>query len=179
MQALRPNCFTGGISTLIGAKYNWQNYLCRIWRGKELLSLQFWSIGPQLFRLSYLPRKWTTKDSVININWRRCKTRITWNRSQNFRFYKCYDIYFYNFCTQHILNWKKNTSEVWNNDSPNISPIFWMLRAVKYLSEFSFTFPFFSIYLKYLDTNKMMDKVEISVWNIWMWRKWEAKFRNP
>ena len=40
------------------------------------------------------------------------------------------------------------------------------------------TGPFF-IHLEYLDANKMMDKVEISIWNIWMWRKWEAKFRNP
>ena len=90
------------------------------------------------------PENGQQEDSVININLRRCKTRITWNRSQNFRFYKCYDICFYNFCNKHLLKWKKNTSEVWNNDSPNISPIFWMLRAVKYLSEFSFTFPFFS-----------------------------------
>ena len=32
----------------------------------------------------------------------------------------------------------------------------------------------FLIYLEYLDANKMMDKVEISIWNIWMWRKWEV-----
>ena len=26
--------------------------------------------------------------------------------SQNFRFYKCYDICFYNFCEKHPLIWK-------------------------------------------------------------------------
>ena len=34
-------------------------------------------------------------------------------------------------------------------------------------------------YLEYLHAEKMMAKVEISIWNIWMWRKWDAKFWNP
>ena len=125
------------------------------------------------------PENGQQDDSVININLRRCKTRITWNRSQNFRFYKCYDICFYNFCNKHLLKWKKTLlkSEIMILQIYHL--FFWMLRAVKYLSELSFTFPFFSIYLKYLDTNKMMDNVGISIWNIWMWRKCEAKFRNP
>ena len=64
-----------------------------------------------------------------------------------------------------------------------------MLQTVKYLIyDFTFTFPFFFffasfsikgpdstgpffIYLEYLDAYKMMDRVEISIWNIWMWRK--------
>ena len=81
-------------------------------------------LAPSCLGTPISPENGQQKDSVININWRRCKTRITWNRSQNFRFYKCYDICFYNFCNKHLLKWKKNTSEVWNNDSPNISPIF-------------------------------------------------------
>ena len=38
--------------------------------------------------------------------------------------------------------------------------------------------PFF-IYLEYLHAKKMVDKVEISIWYIWMWRKWKAKLWNP
>ena len=34
------------------------------------------------------------------------------------------------------------------------------------------------IYLEYLGAIKMRDKDEISIWNIWMWIKWETKFRN-
>ena len=64
------------------------------------------------------------------------------------------------------------------------------MLATEYLScDFTFTFSFFLIYSKlnwYLfhlsgifACKKMIDKVEISIWNIWMWRKCEAKFRNP
>ena len=34
------------------------------------------------------------------------------------------------------------------------------------------------IYLEYLGAVKMRDKDEISMWYIWMWIKWETKFRN-
>ena len=45
------------------------------------------------------------------------------NGSQNFRFYKCYDICFHNFCDKHPLM-GKNASKVWKKYSPNISPCF-------------------------------------------------------
>ena len=68
--------------------------------------------------------------------------------------------------------------------------IFWKLQAAKYLIyDFTFTLSFFFIWSKLNWTlfhlsgifwcEKMIHKVEISVWNIWIWRKWETKFRNP
>ena len=52
--------------------------------------------------------------------------------------------------------------------------IFWMLQAAKYLNyDFTFTSSFFFssggpffIYMEYLDAKKMMDKFEISIWNM-------------
>ena len=68
--------------------------------------------------------------------------------------------------------------------------VFWMPQAAKYLiHDFTFTFPFFFICSKLnwplfhlseiFARKKMMDKIEISIWNIWMWRKWEAKVQHP
>ena len=65
---------------------------------------------------------------------------------------------------------------------PNISPHFWILQATKYLIyDFTLTFSFFFIWSKLnwalfhlsgiFGCKRMKDKVEISVWNIWMWRK--------
>ena len=34
------------------------------------------------------------------------------------------------------------------------------------------------IHLEYLGAIKMRDKDDISIWNIWMWIKWETKFLN-
>ena len=34
------------------------------------------------------------------------------------------------------------------------------------------------IYLEYFGAIKMRDKDEFSIWNIWMWIKWETKFWN-
>ena len=34
------------------------------------------------------------------------------------------------------------------------------------------------IYLEYLGAIKMRDKDKISIWNIWLWIKWETKFQN-
>ena len=51
--------------------------------------------------------------------------------------------------------------------------------STKYKSEinkFSFGSP--QIYLKYLDTDTMRGKAEISIWNIWAPIKWEPKFQN-
>ena len=112
------------------------------------------------------------------------------NRSQNFRFSKCYDICFYHFCEKHPLMGKKRLLKSEKNILQISHLIFWMLQAAKYLiHDFTFTFPFFFICSKLnwplfhlseiFACKKMMDKVEISIWNIWMWRKWEAKVRNP
>ena len=126
------------------------------------------------------PENGQQKDSVININWRRCKTRITWNRSQNFRFYKCYDICFYNFCNKHLLKWKKTLlkSEIM---ILQISHLFFGCcgQSNIYLNFLLLSLSSPEVYLNYLDTNKIMDEVGISIGNIWMWRKWEAKFQNP
>ena len=154
---------------IICAEYNKEN---------NFHHYNFDPLAPSCLGSPISPENGQQKDSIININWRRCKTRITWNRSQNFRFYKAMIYSFITFVTNTFLNGKKTLlkSEIMILQIYHL--FFFMLRAVEYLSEFSFTFPFFSIYLKYLDTNKMMDKVGISIWNIWMWRKWEAKFRN-
>ena len=45
------------------------------------------------------------------------------NGSQNFHFYKRYDICFYNFCENTPL-WGKNARNVWKKHSTNISPHF-------------------------------------------------------
>ena len=112
------------------------------------------------------------------------------NRSQNFRFYKCYDICFCSFCEKHPLIRKKRflslkkifskylTSFFGCSRRPNIWFMTFLSLFPSSSSDPSSTRAFF-IYLEYLDAKKMMDKVEISVWNIWMWRKWEVKFRNP
>ena len=109
----------------------------------------------------------------------------------NFLFYKCYDICFYNFCDKHslmgkkpLLKSKKNTfqishlifletaggqiSDLWLNFHS-----FLLLHLIQaQMDHFSFIW---NIWLR----KKMMDKVEIFVWNILMWRKWETKFWNP
>ena len=112
------------------------------------------------------------------------------NRSQNFRFYKCYDICFCSFCEKHPLMGKKRflslkkifskylTSFFGCSRRPNIWFMTLLSLSPSSSSDTNSTGAFF-IYLEYLDAKKMMDKVEISVWNIWMWRKWEVKFRNP
>ena len=77
------------------------------------------------------PKIGKRKNEFTNINLRGCKTQKTWrgggchgrNGSQNFRFYKCYDICFHNFCDKHPLM-GKNASKVWKKYSPNISPCF-------------------------------------------------------
>ena len=54
------------------------------------------------------------------------------NRSQNFRFSKCYDICFYNFCEKHLLMGKmllKSQKNVFQISHL----IFWKLQAAKYL----------------------------------------------
>ena len=76
--------------------------------------------------------------------------------------------------------WVKNASRVWKKNIFQISHLtFGMLQAAKYpIYDSTFTFPFFImyfrlswpffIYLEYLHAKKMTDKVEISIWNIWM-----------
>ena len=112
------------------------------------------------------------------------------NGSQNFRFYKCYDICFCSFCEKHPLMGKKRflslkkifskylTSFFGCSRRPNIWFMTFLSLFPSSSSDPSSTRAFF-IYLEYLDAKKMMDKVEISVWNIWMWRKWEVKLNNP
>ena len=97
------------------------------------------------------------------------------------------DICFRNFCEKHPQKYEIIIIQISHL-------IFWMVQTVKYfIYDFSFTFLFFfisarsapsltgpfCIYVEYLDANKTMDKVGISILNIWMWRKCEAKFRNP
>ena len=118
---------------IICAEYNKEN---------NFHHYNFDPLAPSCLGSPISPENGQQKDSVININLRRCKTRITWNRSQIFRFYKCYDICFYNFCNKHLLKWKKNTSEVWNNDSPNISPIFFYAAGSRISIWIFFYFPF-------------------------------------
>ena len=82
-----------------------------------------------------------------------------------------------------LLKSKKNIFQIshlifGNCRQPNIWFMTLLSLSSSSSSHPSLTGPF-SIYLEYLDAKKMMDKVDISVWNIWMWRKWETKFRNP
>ena len=60
------------------------------------------------------PKIGKRKNEFTNINLKECKTQKTWrggchgrNRSQNFCFYKCYDICFWCFCEKHPLMGKK------------------------------------------------------------------------
>ena len=113
------------------------------------------------------------------------------NRSQNFRFYKCYDICFCSFCEKHPLIRKKTLLKSEKNILQISHLIFWMQQAAKYLIyDFSFTFSFFFIWskpneslfhlsgifgyekndgqgwnfrLKYLDVEKMRGKVPKSL----------------
>ena len=143
------------------------------------------------------PKIGKPEKEFTNINLRGCKTQKRegvvfhrQNRSQNFRFYKCYDICFCSFCEKHPLMGKKRflslkkifskylTSFFGCSRRPNIWFMTFLSLFPSSSSDPSSTRAFF-IYLEYLDAKKMMDKVEISVWNIWMWRKWEVKFRNP
>ena len=103
-----------------------------------------------------------------------------------FVFYKCYDIFFHNFCDKHPLM-RKNASKVWKKYSPNISPcfldaaggqisdswfyfhfplLFHLLQAQ--LTPFSFIWNIcmqkndgqgWNFHLKYLDVEKMRGKV--------------------
>ena len=112
------------------------------------------------------------------------------NRSQNFRFFICYDICFYNFCEKHPLMGKNRfcslkkiffkylTSFFACCRRPNIWLMTLLSLSPSSSSAPSSTDPFF-IYLEYLHAKKMRGKVDISIWNIWMCRKWEAKFPNP
>ena len=59
----------------------------------------------------------------------------------------------------------------------NSSP-FSLHFAVKLKKENQFFFRPRQIYLEYLGAVKMRDKDEISIWNIWMWMKWETRFQN-
>ena len=107
------------------------------------------------------------------------------NRSQNFRFSKCYDICFYHFCEKHPL-YGENASKVGKKYSPNISPhfldaagsqisdswfyfhfplLFHLLQAQ--LTPFSFIWNIcmqkndgqgWNFHLKYLDVEKMRGK---------------------
>ena len=137
------------------------------------------------------------KKEFTNINLRRSKTQKAWrggshgrNQYQNFRFYKCYDICFYNFCEKNSYG-KKTLVKSEKKMSSNI-PLLFLDAAGGQISDlwlyFHFLFllhlllaqlaPFF-IYLEYLNVEKMMTMDKIYIWNICMWRKWEAKFRNP
>ena len=117
------------------------------------------------------PKIGKRKKEFTNINLRGSKTKKTWrgggchgqNGSQNFRFHKCYDICFY-FCDKHPLM-GKNASKVWKK-------IF-----SKFLTSFFGCCKRPNIW--FVTENEMMEKVEISIWNIWIRIKWEAKFQNP
>ena len=54
---------------------------------------------------------------------------------------------------------------------PNIS------ISTNFKKQNMFVWPW-QIYLEYLGATKMRDKDEISIWNIWIWIKWETKFQN-
>ena len=54
------------------------------------------------------------------------------NESLNFRFYKCYDICFHNFCEKYS-RMGKNVSKVWKNILQIFHLIFWMLQRAEYL----------------------------------------------
>ena len=152
------------------------------------------SFGKGSFNFPKLGRQ---KKTETNINLRGCTTKKReggvchgQNGSQNFRFYKCYDICFCSFYEKHPLMGKKRFLSLKKMFSKYLTSFFgcsrrpniWFMTLLSLSSSSSFdpssTRAFF-IYLEYLDAKKMMDKVEISVWNIWMWRKWEVKFRNP
>ena len=86
------------------------------------------------------------------------------------------DICFRNFCEKHPQKYEIIILQISHL-------IFWMLHAANYLMcDFTFTFSFFFICSKLnwplfhlsglFAYKKMMDKVEIAIWNIWMWRKW-------
>ena len=73
---------------------------------------------------------------------------------------------------------EKIAFEVWKNILQISNLVFWMLKAAKYLScDFTFTFYFFFICTKLnwpffhlsgiFTYEKMMDKVEIAICNIW------------
>ena len=61
---------------------------------------------------------------------------------------------------------------------PNIWFVTLLLLSPSFSSAPSSTGTFFHL-SGIFACKKMIDKVKISIWNIWMWRKCEAKFRNP
>ena len=67
----------------------------------------------------------------------------------------------------------------WNIWQSSTRPFFFLHFAVKLRRKSKYVF--FQprqIYLEYLGAIKMRDKDKISIWNIWLWIKWETKFRN-
>ena len=67
----------------------------------------------------------------------------------------------------------------WNIWQNSTRPLFFLHFTVKLKRKIEIcSFWPRQIYLEYLGAVKMRDKDEISIWNIWMWIKWETKFRN-
>ena len=95
------------------------------------------------------------------------------NRSQNFRFYKCYDICFHNFCDKHPLM-GKNASKVWKKYSSNISPLFLDAEGSQ-ISEIWLYFHF----LLLLHLIQAQREPFSFIWNIWMRKKWWTRLKFP
>ena len=124
------------------------------------------------------PKIGKRKKEFTNIKLRGCKTKKPegvvfhrQNRSQNFRFYKCYDICFCSFCEKHPLIRKKRFLSLKKIFSkyltlffgccrwPNIWFMILLSLSPSFSSAPSSTDPFF-IYLKYLHAKKWWTRLK-------------------
>ena len=123
------------------------------------------------------PQKLETKNWLTNINLRACKTQkreggvfYGQNGSQNFRFYKCFDICFYSFGEKHP-HYGKNASKVWKTFFKYLTSLFgccrrpsvWFVTLLPFSpsssSALSSTDPSF-IYLEYLHAEKWWSRLK-------------------
>ena len=67
----------------------------------------------------------------------------------------------------------------WNIWQSSTRPFFLTFCSeIKKKIKICFFFQPRQIYLEYLGAIKMRDKDKISIWNIWLWIKWETNFQN-
>ena len=74
--------------------------------------------------------------------------------------------------------WEKNASKVWTNILQLSHLFFWMMQAAFFFICPKLNWPLFHL-SGIFACRKKNGQVKISIWNIWILRKWEAKFRNP
>ena len=122
-------------------------------------------------RLSQHPKNWKAPKLIHTPPFKAVSNSKNVNGSQNFRFYKCYDICFHNFCDKHPLMGKKCfwslkkiffkyfTSLFWRCRQPNIWDVTLLSLSPSSSSALSSTGPFF-MHLEYLRAEKWWSRLK-------------------